>query len=382
MGFYLNLPYLYFFLGLFSFAVLFFLIPKLHLPWAFLLLSLALPLGFFLSFFPSHPPYQEPSMDSAWGVVDGEPQTQNGSTCFFFQALILEKDGESNKTDLRLYVISPQKEQIEKGDLLHVRGEIAPPREGTQEYLRKERCFWIVKPFQIENMGTTLTPAEKFFRDLRLKIEKEVDAMVSFPENEFLKGVLVGRAVNLDASATLPFRETGTSHILAASGTNVALLVAFFLIIGRILGLRRKAVLLISIPFILIYATLCEWLPSISRATIMVLVGILSMLVRREKDFPTTLALSALIVLLLDPLALFYLDFQLSFLAVACLTAFSPEMQRWIPGKTPKILKDSLFATLSSQIGVVPLIASQFHNLSLIAPLANIIILPLVSVLL
>lgn len=382
MGFYLNLPYLYFFLGLFSLGVLFFLIPKLHLSWAFLLLSLALPLGFFLSFSSSHPLFEEPVMDSAWGIVDSEPKTQNGSTCFFFRALLLEKDRESQKTDFRLYVISPQEEHVEKGDLLHVRGDLVSPGEGVQEYLRKERCFWVVKPSQIEDMGTTLTPAEEFFRDLRLKIEKEIDAMVSFPENEFLKGVLVGRVVNLDNSAALPFRETGTSHILAASGTNVALLVAFFLIIGYILGLRRRAVLLISIPFILMYATLCEWLPSISRATIMVLVGILSMLVRREKDFPTTLALSALIVLLLNPLALFYLDFQLSFLAVACLTAFSPEMQRWVPGKTPKILKNSLFATISCQIGVAPLIASQFHNLSLIAPLANMIILPLVSILL
>jgi len=382
MGFYLNLPYLSLLLLIFSLAVLFPLISKMHLPWAFLLLSLALPLGFFLSFSASHPQCQEPSMDSAWGIVDSEPKTQNGNSYFYLKVLFLEKGEEDEKANFRLYVISPQEEHLEKGDLLKIRGEIEPPGENVSEYLRKERCFWVIKPFQMERIGTTLTPVGEFFRNLRLGIEREIDTVVPYPEREFLKGVLIGRAANLETSAALPFRETGTSHILAASGTNVALLVAFFLIIGQALSLRRKTALLISIPSILIYATLCDWLPSITRATITVLVGILSMLIRREKDFPTTLALAALIVLLFDPLALFFLDFQLSFLATACLTAFSPEMQRWVPGKTPKILKDSLFAALSSQIGVAPLIASQFHNLSLIAPLANMIVLPLVSILL
>ncbi|MCR4432454.1 MAG: DNA internalization-related competence protein ComEC/Rec2 [Caldiserica bacterium] len=382
LGFYLGLPFFALFLFLFSLTALFFLIPKLHLPWLFLLLSLALPLGYYLSFSASHPQSGEPSLDLAWGVVDSDPKIQNGRANFFLRVFLIEKEGEKKEENYRFYVISLEEQPPERGDLLKVSGRIKAPKEEISEYLRKERCFWILRSSQIEKLGTTLTPLGEFFRNLKLRIEKEIDSLVPYPENEFLTGVLIGRAANLEESATLPFKETGTSHILAASGTNVALLVAFFLITGRLLSLRRRTALIISIPFVLIYATLCGWLPSITRATVVVLVGILSMLIRREKDFPTTLAFAALVILLFDPLALFFLDFQLSFLATACLAAFVPEMQNWIPGRAPKALKDSLFAAISSQVGVAPLIASQFHNLPLIAPLANMIILPIISVLL
>lgn len=382
LGFYFDLPLLFLILFGASFGIVIFLIKRFSLPWLFLLLAFSLPLGFFVSFQASHPQIGFPHFQRAWGIVEGEPQTKNGFVRFFLKMVLLQNGGVKEEGAFRVYVSSLDDLQISSGDLLEMEGEVEPPKEEMRGYLKREGCFWVFKPSRVEVLGSTLSPIGEALRNLKLEIEEAIENKVSYPEKELLLGVLIGRAGNLEERATLPFKETGTSHILAASGTNVALLLAFFLIVGRFLGLGKRLTLLASIPFILLYATICGWLPSITRATIVVMVGILSMLSKREKDFPTTMAFSALVVLLFDPLALFSLDFQLSFLATCCLQAFFPEMQTWVPGRFPKILKDSFFAAMSSQIGVLPLIASKFHNLPLIAPLANMVILPLVSVLL
>lgn len=382
LGFYFDLPLLFFILFGASTGIIIFIIKRFSLPWLFLLLAFSIPLGFLISFQASHPQIEEPDFQRAWGIVEGEPLTRNGLVRFFLKIALIENGGIREEKPFRVYIASFEDFQISPGDLLEVEGEIEPPREEMREYLRRESCFWVLKPSRVEVLGSTLSPIGAALRNLKLEIEEVIEKKVSYPEKELLLGILIGRAGNLDDRATLPFRETGTSHILAASGTNVVLLLAFFLIIGKFLGLRKQITLLASIPLILFYATICGWLPSITRATMVVMVGILSMLVKREKDLPTTLAFSAFVVLLFDPLALFSLDFQLSFLATCCLQAFLPEMQTWIPGRFPKIFKDSLIAAVASQIGVLPLIASQFHNLPLIAPLANMVILPLVSILL
>jgi competence protein ComEC len=382
LGFYLDLPFLFPILFLVSLGIFVFLIPKFSLPWFFLLLAISLPLGFFLSFKASHPQVDDPTFDRAWGIVEMEPQTKYGGVKFFLKMILREKDGQKEEVAFRVYASYFEEISISKGDLLEVEGKIELPRDEMRDYLRKESCFWVLKASRIEIIGSTLSQLGEALQNLKGAIEEEVKQRVSYPESELLLGVLIGRAADLEEWATLPFRETGTSHILAASGTNVALLVAFFFVIGKFLGLGKRPTLIASIPFVLLYATICGWLPSITRATAVVMVGILSMLSKREKDFPTTIAFSALVVLFFDPLALFFLDFQLSFLAVSCLEAFFPEMQGWIPGRFPKILKDSFFAAVSSQVGVLPLIASQFHSLPLIAPLANMVVLPMVSVLL
>lgn len=382
LGFYLDLPFLVYPLFFLSLIALTILITKVRLSWLFLVLSLALPLGFWLVFTASHPADFEFYADIVWGEVESEPHSDYGRTTYFLRVGALEDSGVKRECDLRLYVIAPEGEGFARGDLLKIKGTVLPPEGELAEYLRKERCFWVFRASQSEKIGTSLTTLGAFFKDLQSGVQEEIDRVVPYPANQILSGILIGRVASMEPSATLPFKESGTSHILAASGTNVVLLVSFFLLVAQALPIRKKTTLLLSIPFLILYATVCGWLPSITRATVTVLVGILSVLIKRDKDFPTTLAFAAFVVLIMDPMALFFLDFQLSFLASACLLAFVPEMQRWVPGRAPRILKDSLMTTIASQIGVAPLVAENFHNLSLIAPLANLVILPLVSLIL
>ncbi|MEI6310096.1 MAG: ComEC/Rec2 family competence protein, partial [bacterium] len=370
--------------GLPPLLILFFLVRRFRLSWLFLLIALALPLGLWHCGSQAHEltPLGVEGPATVIGEIIEDPQVEGDRTSLFLRVFWVEQGSfRGDRTGL-LYAQAWQSPTLQRGDMVRVKGKLDRPEEGFASYLRTKGAFWSLRSGKAERLGSALTPLGHALLAGQRGAEAEVMQVVPGPSGQILAGILMGRVSALDPSLERPYRETGTAHILAASGINVSLLLAFLLLLGRWLRLPRKLPLLLAIPLVLLYATLCGWLPSISRAAVMGLVGILAILSTRERDYPTTLALAALAVLALQPLALFALDFQLSFLATAALFAFLPEMQTWLPGRFPRWLSGAFFVTLAAQLGCLPLFASAFHMLSLVAPLANLLIAPLVAVIL
>ncbi len=370
--------------GLPLLLLLVFLVRRFRLSWFFLLIALALPLGLWHCGSQAHEltSLGQEGPATVIGEIIEDPQVEGDRTSLFLRVFWVEQGSfGGNRTGL-LYAQAWQSPLLQRGDLVRVKGKLDRPEEGFASYLRTKGVFWSLRSGQAERLGSALTPLGETLLAGQKGAEAEVLQAVPGPSGQILAGILMGRVSTLDPSLERPYQETGTAHILAASGINVSLLLAFLLLLGRWLRLPRKLPLLLAIPLVLLYATLCGWLPSIFRAAVMGLVGILAILSTRERDYPTTLALAALAVLALQPLALFALDFQLSFLATAALFAFLPEMQTWLPGRFPRWLSSAFFVTLAAQLGCLPLLASTFHLLSLVAPLANLLIAPLVAVIL
>jgi len=173
------------------------------------------------------------------------------------------------------------------------------------------------------------------------------------------------------------FVGSGTYHILAISGLNVSLLAAVLFVLLKAVRIPLRLSALLSMGLITFYAVLAGGSASVVRAAVMADVYLLALVLDREADSLNTLALSALGLLLWQPLYLFDVGFQLTFVATGAIlvavdrlpSASLPVPSRWIA--------TSVWLSIAAFLGTAPILASTFHRLSPIGIVANLPIVPL-----
>jgi competence protein ComEC len=201
------------------------------------------------------------------------------------------------------------------------------------------------------------------------------------PHSSVLKGIMLGDKESLPPSVQESFLRTGTGHILVVSGLHVGLILFLLLILFRVLALPSKLAFLIAIPILGYYALLTGLRPPVIRATLMITIGLVGLIISRDTPSLAILSLACLIILLLNPLALFSASFQFSFLAVAGIIYFTPYLEI-ILKKLPSWLKRPLAISLSAQLFLLPLLAFYFNRLPLIGVITNLIVIPLITIVL
>ncbi len=200
----------------------------------------------------------------------------------------------------------------------------------------------------------------------------------------FLKGVVLGFRAQISEDVKQSFMETGTIHILAVSGSNVAVVALAFTAVLGFSRLSRRLRAVGTAMGILFYMLVTGSSPSVVRATIMALLVLGATMAERRTDVYNALAAAAVVLLLWNPLTLFDVGFQLSFAAVWSLVYFYPILEsvvRKIPERFEEIkamdagLK--LFAvSLAAQIGTLPFTVYYFNRISIIGIVANLVVVP------
>lgn len=202
-----------------------------------------------------------------------------------------------------------------------------------------------------------------------------------------LSGILVGARDALPGSVQDAFQRTGTAHLLATSGLNVALVTVLVLAVLRLFGTGYRATYAGALGAIWVFAFMADLSPSVLRATLMATVVLVGMLLDREPDFASAVALSALVALLMSPHNLFHVGFQLSYAAVIAIAALWPcvqplvrQVESAVRGDWPGArivraiavtLTACLLLTLCAQAGTAPLTAYYFNTISLSGLIAN-----------
>ncbi|MFH1288041.1 MAG: ComEC/Rec2 family competence protein [bacterium] len=254
---------------------------------------------------------------------------------------------------------------------------------------------------------------KNILKNASISFKKYVQNLYSYylpkMESVLLSGIVLGLDQNIPEGVQQIFRDTGTVHILAASGLNVGLVgIICFVVIVNILRLPKKTAVIPSILLVWFYALTTGLNPPVVRSAITLTVLFLGYIIERDGDVLNSLTLAALIILLLNPLALFSISFQLSFVCVLSMILIYPELENFQIKRVnkeekkkkedlEKINKDfpnnymnrfsnnikTLFLlSLAIQIGVWPISAFYFQQVSLISVIANIFVVPLVSVIL
>ncbi|MBN1626307.1 MAG: DNA internalization-related competence protein ComEC/Rec2 [Deltaproteobacteria bacterium] len=215
------------------------------------------------------------------------------------------------------------------------------------------------------------------------------------------RALILGEMQGIDNDLRESFNITGLGHILSVSGMHVALVAVtsfslfrflFSLSYGLMLRIDiRKLTALITCLCVFAYTFIAGFQVSAKRAMIMAITYLLSMVIGREKDSWSTLALAAVIVLALDPNDLFNISFQLSFIAVIGIFWLSPEIYRLskavlyddhienILSRVYVYFSSLLVITLSAVIFLLPVTTYYFNRVSVIAVPINLIVEPLLG---
>jgi len=222
------------------------------------------------------------------------------------------------------------------------------------------------------------------------------------PRNQALfQALILGEQESIRPDLRESFTVTGLGHVLSVSGLHVALVAWFsFALIKRVLclsyalalriDLRKASALLTCIP-VVAYTCLAGFQVPSQRSMIMVLAFLFSMILGREKDVWSTLALAALVVLAVDPHSIFTISFQLSFLAVVGILWLAPGIFSLISFQAYEIRKGLLVrfyhyfcglasVTVSAMLFLLPVTSFYFHRVSLVSFLANMTALPVMGI--
>ncbi|MHB1651001.1 MAG: DNA internalization-related competence protein ComEC/Rec2 [Desulfitobacteriaceae bacterium] len=193
-----------------------------------------------------------------------------------------------------------------------------------------------------------------------------------------LEGILFGDAGGIPPDVEEQYKITGVLHVFAASGSNVAFVLA--LAWGLLRFLPQSIRIAGTILALVVYAGLCGDNPPIVRATVLGIAVLLGRLGRGKVSSFRWLFFAALGLFLHNPLVLQDIGFQLSFAAAWGIMVLVPRFQKGpYLQKLPTLVRTAVATTLAAQLATLPLLISAFHRLSLIGFLTNLFILVLLG---
>ena len=257
---------------------------------------------------------------------------------------------------LGITVYAPLYPSFRYGDRLEATGQVQKGKSGY--WLKTAKEINLLPPHPL------LSPLGRF----RNRLESLLRTYLPEPHSSLLAGMVLG-SKNLPSDFYQKLQNSGTLHVVVASGANIALLVAplmeiFLLVFSR----RLAAVFLIFI--IWFYALLTGFEPPILRASLMASFSFLALLLGRRTLAWWSLILSVFFLLLINPQYIFDIGFQLSFLATAGILWFSPPLKKLFRF-LPVIIHESWCMTLSAQIATLPVLLFTFHRFQPLSPFVN-----------
>lgn len=216
---------------------------------------------------------------------------------------------------------------------------------------------------------------------LRVKAEAAIDRFLPTTEAGLARGILLGDRRNVAPETLTAYRALGIAHLLAVSGLHVGFVVAFALLISSWLLRGRQTfwASVLACGFVLGYVLLTGGQPPVWRAALMFMLVLTARRAGRESEGLQSLAAAALLILFFQPLWLFSMSFQFSFLATTGLLLLTPRLQPFLR-RLPDPIIGPLAVTLAAQLAVMPLQSYHFGTFSLLSVPVNLICIPVVGV--
>jgi competence protein ComEC len=335
----------------------------------------------------------EPAWVTVEGIVDDYPDVRDRSANYELRVHALEKDGTRREVRGRVLLRSPRYPEFQYGDEVRVRGLLrTPPCHDDfcyREYLAQRDIHSLIKyPKKIEVI--TQDQGRPFWTALysfRRHASDTINRLLPEPQAALLNGILLGIESGIPKPLYDDFNRTGTSHIIVISGFNITIVAGLLAqTLGRLV--RKRWAICPIVAGIVIYTLLVGADAAVVRAAVMGILYVIAIHLGRQNTAFVSLSFSALVMTAANPLTLWDVGFQLSFMATLGMILFTPAIQGWferllsrfLPPEqlraVVRLLNDALIVTLAAQITTTPLVGVYFARLSLVSLLSNGLILP------
>ena len=214
---------------------------------------------------------------------------------------------------------------------------------------------------------------EKYLQTLFNRTEEDY----SYGTKNINRAILLGDNTRIKKDLKDKIRYIGLSHIFAMSGLHIGLVIAIFYFIFKKTIKNKKVIEILLLISITLYYLSVKESPSFTRAYIMAVVYLLGKLFYEKIDLGKTLFVSAIISILMNPIVIFSVSFQLSYGAMIAIIYIFPYIRK-VNYKKSKILDYILF-TSTIQIFLIPITVYYFSNVQVLSLISNLILLPLAS---
>ncbi|MCC7018514.1 MAG: ComEC/Rec2 family competence protein [Ardenticatenales bacterium] len=356
---------------------------------------------------------------SVEGIVAAEPERRDGGVHYVVKveraAAARGDDGSAVPVHGLLLAQAARYPVFAYGDRVRVRGEIvAPPVLPGFDYrtfLARKGVHAIVRRAHVEGVdgrrGGYVVP--RVLIAIKARAQRAVAISLPEPEASLATGILLGDDDGIPRRVADAFRRTNTTHVIAISGANIALLVAALQVwLGR--WRRRGRAAGVTVAIVAAYALLVGADPAVVRAAIMGGLVVVALANDRRSEAVTALTLAGGLMTAWRPAIIGDLGFQLSFAATAGLVAFAGRLGSWVgarlepraggedgsgarvegtrverrygaasarpPGRIMALLNESVLVTLAAQLTTWPLVAWHTGQLGAVGLVANVLVVP------
>ena len=267
------------------------------------------------------------------------------------------------------------------GDTVRATGKLLLPRDiasfDRRAYLAQRHVYLELQAASFDIvMGATGIAALPSW--LRSRFIASIDAAVPPPHGAVLLGIVLGVHRGVPAQLQNALIATGLIHLLVLSGLKVA--VFGRIVQGALHPLIGRHATWPALGLIALYAMVGGATPAAMRASAMGGLAIAGAHLGRPSHVWTSLALTAAAMLGWRPELAWDVGFQLSFAGTAAIILLTPAIARRV-AFLPRVLREPFAVTCAAQVGTLPMMATDFHVLSPVAPIANALTLPILPVL-
>ena len=325
------------------------------------------------------PPWLAGQSIAVSGAVDDDPVDRRGARRLTVRVdHVLTRAGEfasSLRIEVAVYGATP----VHYGDLVLLSGELqAPPRFDQfdyRAYLAEQGIAGVMPSAKLVRVTSNPgDPLHTMLFGLRHAVIAAIDRALPEPQAALLLGVVFGYRAALPRPLEQQMIASGLIHIVVISGLKVSLLAR---IVQQAIGrMAPRAAPLIAAGAMVVYALLAGASAAALRAAAMGVLVVIAGRLRRDSHVFVSLAVTGAIMLGLKPDLAHDVSFQLSFAGTAGIAAMTDGIAArlaWMPA----IVRDPFAATMAAEAATWPLMLANFHQLSVVAPAANALVLPL-----
>ncbi|NLB18992.1 MAG: ComEC/Rec2 family competence protein, partial [Syntrophomonadaceae bacterium] len=320
---------------------------------------------------PVHPDRGEGYLPTAEMIVLERPQTRDGQIRFL---------GWIPDEELKVRVFLQGDLQVNKGDVLEVRGTLQELKEASNPGEFDYREFWahrgvffsliIKEASSVEYKGNQLNIGQSWLEKLIENGSRAIRASMTGEQAVLLEGMLFGFQGEISDEQFSDFQKSGLVHIFSVSGFHVGFVLLIGMWAAHRLSNRESYRFMMVVALLVLYGFMTGWPSPMIRASLMAVLGLLAHYLGRDEDLLTSLVLAGLVILLINPANLFEISFQLSFAATVGIILFYPRLKE-IFGNRGR-WQDLALLSLAPQAAALPIACYYFNLVSLIAVVANI----------
>jgi len=326
------------------------------------------------------PPAWADSLQQARGTVISA-STVDGRRQRFWLEITDVRNGDGWNEQSGCGVVSaPMVPRVSSGDLVWVGGTAQAATDlspASRDWISSRGCGASLFLTRVE-VNETGAGWRRHAANIRSALGRALQRGAPGDPGALLTGLVTGDDDALSPGAKKAFLATGTTHLTAVSGSNLALIVSILTTTGASVGWhRRLAWQIAAILAIWFYAVITGFEPPVYRAALVASAALCAVRFGRSPDFLTLNLIAAATMAIVNPALIWMLSFQLS---LAASLAISAAMPRTMPGDWYGWTRIAVRTVFSAQIATLPLVGASFDLPAMSRLPTNLIVGPLIAV--